>query len=71
MTVPISSSGATSERRSTIRTSRTTSSVIGMIVRASWEAASRTSFSTAVGPPTNTPRPPAACAAARIFGTSA
>ena len=50
--MPISSSGPTTARSSNIRITNTTSSTIGGITVESQAAASRTSNSTAVAPPT-------------------
>ena len=59
ITVPISSSGAISARSSRIRMRSTTTSAIGMITRVSRDAAWRTSYSIADGPPTSDASPPA------------
>ena len=59
ITETISSSGATSERSSTIRITNTTSSVSGMISLLSRVADTRRSYSCAVGPPTSVFAPPA------------
>ena len=69
ITVPISSSGATSDRSSRIRIEKTTTSAIGMITFVSRAAAWRTSYSTADGPPTSMSSPPASFAAARSSGS--
>ena len=64
--MPISTSGPTTARSSSIRITNTTSSTIGGITIESQAAASRTSNSTAVAPPTSTSPEPAPPAAARI-----
>ena len=68
ITVPISTSGAISARSSSTRIRNTTSSTIGGITVESHAAASRTSNSTALAPPTSVPGA-ARCAASRIGST--
>ena len=68
ITETISSSGATSERSSTIRIANTTSSVSGMISLLSRVADTRRSYSCAVGPPTSVSAPPACSAISRSRG---
>ena len=68
MTVPIRTSGAITARSSPIRIRKTTRRMIGGITIESQPAASRTSNSTAVGPPTRAPGE-ASWAASRIGST--
>ncbi len=65
MTVPIRISGATTARSSSTRIRNTTTSTIGGITVGVPAAASRTSNSTAVAPPTSVPGA-ASCAASLI-----
>src|SRR3954465_13167341 len=65
MTVPIRTSGATTARSSAVRIRNTTTSTIGGVTFESQAAASRTSNSTALAPPTSVPGA-ALCAASRI-----
>ncbi len=66
--MPMRMRGARSARSRSARIRNTTTSASGTITRLSRAAATRGSRSSAVGPPTSTPDPPARFAARRSAG---